>query len=249
MPNPNREIKPSRNHPLPRRAPQLILHPLLERSLNEPQHKSKRHAPEPIAIPIRSTQPRIDDARVAGDGCNTGIPARELRREEDVSSFGLPVALESSVLGHTGRERGEDDSLRRCAAVASGTEAHDSDVGAGLFRGLEEEGEETGCEEGVADVVGAELEFVAVGREARWLGHDAGVVDQEVETGGGGEDCGGGCVDGGEVGEIEFEEGDVGGGDEGFDVLDCGLCFGRGACCQVEVGRVVLCQLKDGFLA
>ena len=87
----------------------------------------------------------------------------------------------------------------------------------------------------MTDVVGAELDFVAFGSEGGWPGHDAGVEHEGVETGVGlGGDAGGGGFDGGEGGEVEFDEGNARGGDGGLDIGDGG--WGRVRCFNI-VGR------------
>ena len=70
--------------------------------------------------------------------------------------------------------------------------------------------------------------------------HDAGVVDEGVETGRGGEECGGGGGDGGEVGEVEVEvcEGAVGVWGAGLYGGDGGAGFGFGTGGDVDGGVV-----------
>ena len=82
----------------------------------------------------------------------------------------------------------------------------------------------------MAKVVGAELDLVSVGGETSWLGHDSGIVDQEIKSVGGGEILVGRFFDGFEAGEVELEEGDVLVRDDSLDVADCGLSLGRDAC-------------------
>ncbi|KAM3070705.1 hypothetical protein ACMFMF_008156 [Clarireedia jacksonii] len=73
--------------------------------------------------------------------------------------------------------------------------------GGGVQKGREEQ---LG-DEGVREVVYAELNLVAVGGEARGHGHDAGVAEEDV-NGAGGEELHGG-MDGMERGEVHGEEG------------------------------------------
>lgn len=101
----------------------------------------------------------------------------------------------------------------------------------------------------MAHVVGAKVNFVSFfglgGRKA----HDAGIVDQKVETVVGRQDLVGGAFDRGERCQVQFEEGDKGGGRGFAHVLHCLVVFGLGACREVEALRVVLGQFDDGGLA
>jgi hypothetical protein len=75
----------------------------------------------------------------------------------------------------------------------------------------------------VAQVVGAKLALKAVGRElAGGEGHDAGVVDEEVERGAGEafDDARGEGVDGVEIGEVEDLRVENGGGSLAKDARD-----------------------------
>jgi len=60
----------------------------------------------------------------------------------------------------------------------------------------------------VAEVVGGELEFIAVRGEGRRQGHDAGVAEENVEVVEAGEEGGRGGGYGSEGGEVSGEEGD-----------------------------------------
>lgn len=55
-----------------------------------------------------------------------------------------------------------------------------------------------------------------------------------------------GGFDGGEGGEVDFDESDVGGWDGGGDVGDEGVGAGRVAAGEVDFGRVVFCEGEDG---
>lgn len=74
-------------------------------------------------------------------------------------------------------------------------------------RGCEEQGEEQLDEQGVREVVDSELHFVAVVGQGGRRGHDAGAADEHVETGRG--ELRKGRFDGGEGGEVRFDEDDV----------------------------------------
>lgn len=55
--------------------------------------------------------------------------------------------------------------------------------------------------------------------------------------------------DGGEGGQVAFEECDFGIGDCGFDGLDQGRGGLRVAAAEVDVRGVVLCEREDGFVS
>lgn len=79
----------------------------------------------------------------------------------------------------------------------------------------------------MAHVVRGEMHLVAVGRQTGRLGHDAGVGEEQVETGGFGEDLVGGVPDRCEVRQVACHEG---GDDVGRNRLDVlyGLLGGFG---------------------
>lgn len=92
----------------------------------------------------------------------------------------------------------------------------------------------------MAHVVRSELHLVSsVGRHSRWCGHDAGVEHEDVEAGGGGEEYFYSFLNGGEGGEVEFEEVNAGCGYLLFDFVRRGLCFGEVARGEPNLGGVV----------
>ena len=124
------------------------------------------------------------------------IPLRKL---------GHAVLGEGPRLGVRGAQPREVDAGRGGLHVGVRGERDDADVGAGVvLGGLEQEGEEERREERVAHVVGAKLDLVAVDGGAGGDRHDAGVVHEEVETGGQREDFVRGVGDGAERGEVEL---------------------------------------------
>ena len=121
-----------------------------------------------------------------------------------------------------------------------GGDPDDADrVGGGIGGGGGEDGlQEFGEEEG-GDVVGAELEFVALlGRGALGGDHDAGVVPEDVEAVIVFEEGVCGCFDGGEVVEVEVERVERAGGfrGAGLDGGDGIVDLGYVACCDVDFG-------------
>ena len=111
-----------------------------------------------------------------GHGCDGRVLLSQHAAEEDVREFGLAVARPGVVVGHVGFASFGHESGFGGEFVAFGGEVDDADVGVGLCGGFFQGGEEELGEEGVADVVGAELGFVAVFGEAGGLGHYAGRV-------------------------------------------------------------------------
>ena len=235
------------------RRPQLVVHALLH-----------RHGVEEIVRPLKSRsegeileevvqQVRLHAAGVDGDGFDIGIAFRELLGEEHVGEFRVAVARVRVVgLHRRGGFVGQEAALGR-KTFAGGGEVDDAHIGVGFFvvGGPEEERHEQFGQQGVAHVVRAELDLVAVFGEGGREGHNAGVVDEEVETRAGGEHGGGGPLHGGEGTEVEFEEGDAafGAGVCFHDLGHGGVEFGARAGGQVEFGRVVFGELQDGFFA
>ena len=112
--------------------------------------------------------------------------------------------------------------------------------------GFPHEGEEFLDEQGVAEMVGGELEFIAVGGEGGRESHDAGVAEEDVEVGKGGEEGGSGGGDGGKGGEIAGEEGYGERGGDGLDGGDGGCGGGGVAPCEEEVCGVVRGEREEG---
>lgn len=77
--------------------------------------------------------------------------------------------------------------------------------------------------------------------------HDAGIVDEDIKTLVGGQECLYCGLDGAEVGEIELQEGEVTGAIGGgcADVGDGGLGFGGGAACYVDGGIMSVEDLAE----
>ena len=95
---------------------------------------------------------------------------------------------------------------------------YDTDVRIGQVGRSDERRKEEFDQQRVPQVVSSEMDLVAVFSQSRGNGRNAGVTDEDVEAGGG-EFLGGG-LDGGEGGEVAFDEGEFDGGDCGFDGLD-----------------------------
>ncbi len=90
----------------------------------------------------------------------------------------------------------------------------------------------------MADVIGAELDLVAFLCGAWGHGHDAGVVHENVEAGGGGIKGVGGLFDRFEGGEIKLEERNVGLGDFFLHGGNCGFGFRGVSGGEVDVSVV-----------
>ena len=122
----------------------------------------------------RAREIRHHSARMDGHGCDGGVLLRQHAGEEDVGELGLAVSRPGVVVGHVGFAGLGHESGFGGEFVAFGGEVDDPDVGVGLCGGFFQNGKEELGEEGVADVVCAELCFVAVFCEAGGLGHYAG---------------------------------------------------------------------------
>jgi len=194
-----------------------------------------------------------DGARVQRDGGDLGVPLGHLAGEQNVGKLALAVASPGHLLRLGRLERVEDDAARHDggADVGKGREDDDAHVRVWLLGGrLEEQrGEEAG-EEGVADVVGAELDLVALLGLAGWGGHDAGVEHQDVEP-----VCLlghalGGVPDGVERGQVQGERLDGGIGHLLLDLVDGFLgAFGAARGEPDLLGVTMLGQLEDRLLA
>ena len=183
-------------------------------------------------------QTRGHAARRHGDAFDLGIALRKVLCEENVGEFGVPVAGPGVVRRHwrSGVRKGE--ATLGCDEVAGGAEVDNADVGIGFLGGFPESGEENGGQEGMADMVSTKLDFVAFLCCTWRHGHDPGVIHEDVEARGGGEEGVGGFLDGGKRGEVEFEEGDVSGRDVFFDGGDCGFGFRASSGGEKDVGVV-----------
>ena len=113
--------------------------------------------------------------------------------------------------------------------------------------GTLEGGEEVLDEEGVRELVDAELVLVAVLGGAAGDGHDAGVADEDVQPGGLGEEGLAGGVDGGEGGLVAGEEGDGGQRGDGSRFCNDGGGAGGVAPGEVDVCWCVLGEGEDGL--
>lgn len=226
-----------------RRAPQLVLGPFLERDHLPPHggpHKGAVHQAE------IGHQARVDDARMDRRGGDLRVAARDLGRVQDVGQLRLaisdPVADQWGFL--RGAQVGEIDAVLGVTLESERGVGDDADVGAGPLGGLEHGREEQLDEQGMAEVVGPKLDFVAVRGQARRGAHDAGVAEQHVEAGRLRGDllrCG---RRRGEGSQVTFDEVDGrAAGDGGFDVFDylgSGLLVAAG---EIDTVRVVLGEL------
>ena len=249
------------SHPIPplhRRntGPRLIQRAharLRRRSLHQRHHQIRQPG---MGIGERVGQIRRHAAGMDRDRGDGRMPLGQLAREQDVGQLALPVPRPGAVVVHVGLDGvGEEAGVARRELVAYACEVDDSDVGilvwgGGGAGGLEGWEEELGQEE-VAHVVGAELDFIAVFCQRRGLGHDAGVVHQDVEPGVFLQKGLRGGSDGREGGEVEFEVFDDGGGvgDGGRDAFHGGIVFGLGAGAEVDLCGIVWCEMEERLIA
>ena len=94
-------------------------------------------------------------------------------------------------------------------------------------------------------MVGAELDFVVLWREGEGDGHDACVVDEDVEAGGLGLERLCGLGDGCEGGEVEREIGDFGIGDFFFDDGNSGFGLRFGSSSKENVCCIMFGELEN----
>ncbi len=234
--------------PLDRCGPQLVLDSLLERNHLPPRGRPHKGLVRQAEFCHKAS---VDDARMDRRRRDLWVTPCDLRRIQNVGEFGLAVA--DPVANHgeflRGAYVGEVDAVAWVALEPEGCVGDDADVGAGLLCRLEHGWQEQFDEESVADVVGSELDLVAVRSQGRWVRHDAGIAEQDVEAGGlRGEvlGCGG---DGGERGEVTLDEVNSSAGDSNLDVLDGlvgGLLVAAG---EIDVFWIVLGELFDAFCA
>mgnify|MGYP005987978801 FL=1 len=115
--------------------------------------------------------------------------------------------------------------------------------------GLELAEDQVGEEE-MADVVGCELHLNAVfGHGALWQGHDAGIVDEDVEYVIGLVELSSGFANGALYGEVESEFLDLAGGEFLEDGAGDGLDVGEGAGGEDEFLGLVGCDGEGGVFA
>ncbi len=125
----------------------------------------------------------------------------KLDGEERIRGLGLTVGL-PLVVG----ARGEVDVVEHHGRqlVAGGRDADDAGAVGGLQRGGEARDQRE-----VAEMVGGELRF-PVGPDTRFgIGHDGGVVDEDVQRLARGDIAVGECLDGLEIGKVQLGEGVV----------------------------------------
>lgn len=143
------------------------------------------------------------------------VQLRHLLREENISQLGVSVARCRMVRRHVRLCVCQRKTVAGGPRVSCRGDVHDSH-GFGRRCGgrLQHERQQELGEHGVANVVDAELRFVAVLGQRRFYHGDAGIVVEDVETrclGFDGFGCGFGAFERGEV-EFDWNDVDVGAG-------------------------------------
>ena len=179
------------------------------------------------------------------DGRDLRVPLAQALCEQNVRQLRIPITRPGP---RREQPRLVRDDARLCKVVALRRQVHDPRVAVLLGRGLEG-GEQQLGQQRVAHVVRAELDLVALVGLAGRRGHDAGIVDEDVEAGRLGQEFLGGGLDGGEGCEVEREVGDLGVGHGLLDGCDGVLGFGCSAGGEVDVSWVVFGDLQAGLLA
>ena len=247
--NPNRLIVLPAPHLSCHRRPQLIPDALVHRRhdliRDLPQQPNHPRAPRRIIHEIRAHHARMDRRQR-----KLRVLARHLARPQNDRQLALPVATVSPQALGVGAQGVEQHAFLGGVDVTVRREGDDAHVSVRDRSRLFEDGKQQFREESVPDVVRAELQLVAVTRQARRGGHDAGVQHEDVETGGLGRDGAGGGGDGRERGQVHGEGLD---GGRVFDLLADlvrrGLRFVEGARGQPDQRRLVAGVFEDALFA
>ena len=200
--HPHRHVVLPTLHVLGNARPQLILCADLDRGEKPvPQRLQQPQDERPTRRAVHEI--RLHHARMDGRHLEPRVRPRELPREHDVGSLALAVARVGAVLAPVRLEGVEVDPARGAPPMPLRGEDHDPDVAVGGpgCCPVQERQQELG-QERVADVVGSELDLVALLRLARRGGHDAGVEHEDVQTVGFRADGGGGLFDRVKRGEV-----------------------------------------------
>lgn len=220
---------------LHRRAPARIVYPLFR------LHNNLVHLIHQILL-VRLQPPDdicIDGTRMQRDKGDGRVAAGKLGGVLHVGELALAVAgplrARAEVLGrleavelHAAWERVEE---------AEGGEEEDASLAGWTVCCLLEGREEKLEEEGVGDVVDAELVFVALLGQGGLGGHDASVTDEDIELGALGEEVLGGCLDRGKGELVALDEGELYGCSRHFGLADDLLGALGAAAGEVDVLR------------
>lgn len=145
-----------------------------------------------------------------------------------------------------GFQRAEVNSSARRRRVRRRGQGDDADVSTGLGGGREERWEKHFRQECVPEVVGCELDFVAVCAEGRRGRYDAGVAHEDVEAGDLGEEVSCGVLYGGEAAEVALEEDELRRSGGLLDFSDQLFGFGCVATAEEDLCGIVGCEEGDG---
>ena len=175
------------------------------------------------------------------------VMLRHLRCVQQVRELRLSVSLPSKVVGHISLHLIEHNRRRWRQHMATRRQPDSPDIRAWLLCGLQQSWQKEFGEQSVANVVSAELDFVALLRLTRWRGHDSGVQEEDIQArllGGEGTCC---FLDRLQVGQIEFEELDSGIWLLLLQLLNSlqSLLLSSGG--AVDFGWVVLSEHADGL--
>jgi hypothetical protein len=189
-------------------------------------------------------QIREDDTGVYRHSGDFGIAFGERFRVEDVCEFGDAVA--GPAVGGAEARLVEYDAARRSEVVPDARDVDDAHISPGLGGALECREQQLG-EQGVTHVVGPELDFVALLCGHVVDGHDAGIVDEEIQPRFRRCECRSGGFDRGEGCQVEGEEDNVCSWDGRLNVGDGGVTFGGRAGGEVDLRGIVLGEVDDGL--
>jgi len=94
-------------------------------------------------------------------------------------------------------------------------------------------------------MIGAELNLIAVLRHVCWHSHDTSIADQDIEPLTFRNERFGSFIDGGERRQVTRDESELRMRYVGFDLVNDAGSTVRIAAAEVDVGRVVRCQLRN----
>lgn len=252
----HRPIKGASLNPLGgRRGPELVVRSLLDGGHQGPPGQVDGALDDGVETVLpRAQETGLHHSRVHRDDLEVRVLLGQRPGIVYVGELAVGVARLRARLGHGGLEPvgGAQEAALGGPLQRRGQE-DDADVAAAGQGGRAlEAGEQQLRQERRADVVGAELDLVAVGGQALGHVHDAGVVDEDVEAVGRREQGARRRLDARKRGQVQLQvrDGRRGRGrrrrPDGFDRL---LRLGPRPRPHVDVRRVVLRKLADALEA
>lgn len=229
-----------------RRSPQLVQHAVLDGRKEPPDEQQGRpHPPRTLGHVVR--QVGIDHTGVDSRHVPRGMLARHDPRVQGVGELALAVAIPRAHVALRSLERVKPDTALGGHGDGCRGQKHYADISIKLGGSLVQDRGQQLSEQGVADMVGTELQLVAIGSEGLGGRHASSIEHEDIETAG--VEGAGGGLDRVQRGQVQGEGFDVGVGDPLLDVGDgiLGLLGGAGG--QPDLLRVVAGQVEDGLFS